>query len=65
MGLNDNEFLSVRSQLLAQDSLPQLDKIFNVVMQDENHRKVMVQLDSNVETEVAFAISVPRTVPTL
>jgi len=28
MGLNDDEFSSVQSQLLAQDSLPSLDKIF-------------------------------------
>jgi len=65
MGLNDNEFSSVRSQLLAQDSLPPLDKIFNVVIQEENHRKVMVQRDSNVETKAVFAVSVPRTVPNL
>ena len=41
MGLHDAEFSSVRSQLLVQDSLPPLDKIFDVVMQEENHRKIM------------------------
>ena len=30
MGLNDDEFLHVRSPLLTLESLPQLDKIFNV-----------------------------------
>jgi len=60
MGLSDDEFSSVRSQLLAQDSLP-LDKIFNTVMHEENHRKVMVQRDGNLENEAAFALSPPQT----
>ena len=39
--LNDDEFSLVRSQLLAQDRLPSIDKIFNAVMQEETHQKIM------------------------
>jgi len=37
MGLNDDEFSSIRSQILAQDPLPKLDKIFHMVIQEETH----------------------------
>jgi len=39
------------------DSLPLLEKIFNVVMQKENHQKIMIQRDSTGENEVAFAVN--------
>jgi len=61
MGLNDDNFSHIRSQLLAQESLPQLDKIFNVVMQEENHKQVIVERDNTMETEAAFVITLPRT----
>ena len=38
MGLNDEEFSQIRSQILAQELLPNLDRIFNMVMQEENHQ---------------------------
>jgi len=60
MGLNDDKFSHMRSQLLAQESLPQLDKIFNVVMQEENRKRVMVEHNNIMETEAAFAITSPR-----
>ena len=59
MGLNNDEFSFIRSQLLAQDSLSQLNKNFNIVMQEENHRKVMVQGDNNNENEATFSMSLP------
>ena len=41
MGLDDEAYSNVHSQILALDPLPSLDKIFNMVQQEENHKKVM------------------------
>jgi len=38
MGLDDDSFSTIRSQILALDFLPPLEKIFNLVQQEENHR---------------------------
>jgi len=43
MGLNDDFYSQVRGKILAQDPLPPLDKIFNIVLQEESHKKMMVQ----------------------
>ena len=42
MGLNDDSYAIVRTQILALDSLPPLDKIFNMTQQEEAHKQVMV-----------------------
>ena len=60
MGLNDDRFSSVRSQLLALESLPSLDKIFNIIMQEENHRMVMTQCDNATQNGAAFAVTISR-----
>ena len=36
MGLNDDLYSQVRGQILTQDPLSPLDKIFNIVLQEEN-----------------------------
>ena len=41
IGLDDEAYSNVHSQILALDPLPSLDKIFNMVQQEENHKKVM------------------------
>jgi len=41
MGLGNDAYSNVRSQILALDPLPPLDKIYSVVQQEENHKKVM------------------------
>ena len=60
MGLDDDCFSTVRSQILAFDPLPSLDKIFNMVQQEENHKRVMVARDSRHETTVTFAMTQPN-----
>jgi len=40
MGLNDEPY-SHRSQILVLEPLPSIDRMFNMVSQEENHRKVM------------------------
>ena len=59
MGLNDKSFFTIRSQILALDLLPSLDKIFNVVQQEENHKKVMGARDQRYETTATFAVMHP------
>ena len=61
MGLNDEEFSQIRSQILAQEPLPNLDWIFNMVMQEENHKKLMTQRERKSETMVVFAVNTSKT----
>ena len=42
MGLNDDSYLGARSQILARDPLPSLDTIFNIIQQEENHKRIMM-----------------------
>jgi len=57
VGLDDDSFSTIQSQILALDSLPPLDKIFNVVQEEENHRRVMIGRDNNQDTVAVFAVS--------
>ena len=43
MGLNDDTVAQIRSQILAQEPLPLLEYIFNMVTQEKNHKSMMVQ----------------------
>ena len=61
MGLNDDAFAQTQSQLLAQEPLPLLDKIFNMVTQEENHKSNLVQREGKQETMAAFAITTSKT----
>jgi len=42
MGLDDDAYSTVRSQILALDTLPTLDKVFNMVKQEKAHKGVMI-----------------------
>jgi len=55
MGLNDELYSTIRSQILALDLLPPLDKIYSITQQEENHKTVMIAQDNRSETGVAFA----------
>ena len=55
MGLNDDAYSSIRSQILTHDPLPSLDRIFNMVMQEENHKSVMRGREDRSETSTAYA----------
>lgn len=54
MGLNDEVFSTICSQILALDPLSTLNVIFNMVMQEKNHRRVMIGRDNRSENRVAF-----------
>ena len=57
MGLDDDSYSIVRSQILAMDPLPLIDKIFNMVQQEENHKRMMSDRDQRFETMAAYAMS--------
>jgi len=42
MDLNDESFLTIESQVLTRHPLAPLDVIFNIVQQEEYHRRVMM-----------------------
>jgi len=42
MGLKDESFSTMHNQILPRDLLPQLDDIFNIIQQEENHKRVMM-----------------------
>jgi len=54
MGLDDKTFSSARSQVLARDPLPSLDTIFNIIQQEENHKRIIMERDHRAENTVAF-----------
>lgn len=57
MGLDDDLYSTVLSQILATDPLPSLDWMFNMVQQEESHKKMMCQYNINLEQVVTFVVS--------
>lgn len=55
--MNDELDSQTRSQILASEPLPPLEKILNIVTQEELHKKLMVGRDDRTETAAAFAVS--------
>ena len=62
MGLNDEKYSNIRGQILVIEPLPTLDKIFNMVHQEKNHKHFMMDRDDKSESAVAFAVSGRNTV---
>jgi len=56
MGLNDDTYLQIRSQILTLDPLPSFDRIFNMVVQEENRKSMMLGREDKVELTAAFAV---------
>jgi len=54
MGLDDESFSTIRSQVLARNPLPSLDTIFNMVQQEEHHKRVMLGRDQRGDSVIAF-----------
>ena len=55
-GTHDESFSTIQSQILALDPLPSIDKIFNMVQQEQNHRSIMVARDQRNEIASASAV---------
>jgi len=58
MGLDDDAYSNIRSQILTLDLLPSLDRIYSMVQQEDNHKKVMVGRDRKHDRAMAFAVNV-------
>ena len=56
MGLDDETYANVQCQVLALDALPSLDKIFNMIQQEENHKQLMQGREHDPESSMAFAV---------
>jgi len=56
LGLNDDTCANIYSQILAQEPLPSLDKIFNMVSQEENHRSLMIGREDRGERAIVLAV---------
>ena len=56
MGLKDESYCSIRSQILALDPLPPLERILNITKQEKNHKKVMIARDNRSEAATTFAV---------
>ena len=61
MGLDDEAFSTVRSQILALDKLPTIDKVFNMVQQEEAHKKVTFTCDGATVRDAAGVFAVTKT----
>ena len=57
MGLDDERYSIVQSHILAMDPLPSIEKIFNMVQQEENHKSTMANREAQPETMGAFSTS--------
>jgi len=57
MGLDDEPYSVVRTQILAMDPLPPIDKIYNMVQREEHHKCVIANHDIQTENIGAFAVS--------
>jgi len=58
LGLNDEIYANIQTQIVAQEPLPSLDKIFNMVSQEENHRSLMIGREETNERTTVFAVKV-------
>jgi len=58
MGLDDDFYSTIRSQILALEPLPSIDKVFNIVQQEENHRHLMRGRGDRDGTMAAFFVKV-------
>jgi len=56
MGLHNASYCTIRSQILALDPLPSLDRIFNITQQEENHKKIMTGREAKGDSAMAFAV---------
>ena len=56
-GLNDEKYGTLRGHILAMDPLPDLDRIYNLVRQEEHHKRYMIDRESKSEVAEALAIN--------
>ena len=57
MGLNDEMYSNIMGQILTIEPLPSLDRIFNIIHQEEDHKHLMMDMDDRAEGASMFAMS--------
>ena len=56
MGLNDDAYSTIRSQILTMDHLPSLDRIFNITQQEENYKRIVTDRENHGDATMAFVV---------
>jgi len=64
LGLNDDLYSQVRGQILGMEPSPSLEKIFNIVIQEGQDKKLMVGHNDRVEIVGAFTVTKRAKQPT-
>jgi hypothetical protein len=59
MGLDDSIFGTVRTNILSMEPMPNLSKVYSMVVQEERHRSVVRGRDEKGEA-VGFAVNIKR-----
>jgi len=59
MGLDDERYSTIRSQILAMDP-PSMERIFNMVSQEENHKTAMASRETRTENMVSATSHLTR-----
>ena len=57
MGLDDDSFLTIWSQILALEPLTSFDKIYNMALQEKNHKLMMTNWHLKTKNVAAFVVS--------
>jgi len=57
LGLDDDLYSQIRGQILAMEPLPSLQKIFNILTQEEQHKKLTIGRDDQMEAAIAYTVS--------
>jgi len=57
LGFNKESYSVVDSKILALDPPLSLDKIFSIIQQQENYKKVMMHHDREQESPITFSVS--------
>ena len=57
IGLDDEKYGTLRGHILAMDPLPDLDRIYNLVCQEEHHKRYMIDCESKSKAAITLAIN--------
>jgi len=57
LGLNDDFYSQIQGQILATKSLASLEKVFNIITQEKQHKRLMVGRDDRSETAAAYVVN--------
>jgi len=56
MGLSDEKYSPIHGQILAMEPLPTLERIFNIVRREEQHKQIVMRREHKADMD-AFAVN--------